>query len=51
MAGETVITLEGTTLEDEAWSSQDHLGEVVVVNVWGSWCAPCQAEAADLQAA
>ena len=29
---ETVITLEGTTLEDEAWSSQDHLGEVVVVN-------------------
>ena len=46
---ETVITLEGTTLEDEAWSSQDHLGEVVVVNVWGSWCGPCVEEAPDLE--
>ncbi|MGH3329242.1 MAG: TlpA family protein disulfide reductase [Streptomycetales bacterium] len=24
-------------------------GHVVVVNVWGSWCAPCRAEAPDLQ--
>ena len=46
---ETVITLEGTTLEDEAWSSQAHLGEVVVVNVWGSWCGPCVEEAPDLE--
>ncbi|ANS79358.1 Thiol:disulfide oxidoreductase related to ResA [Serinicoccus hydrothermalis] len=46
---ETVITLEGTTLEEKAWSSQDHLGEVVVVNVWGSWCGPCIAEAPDLE--
>ncbi len=46
---ETVITLDGTTLEDEAWSSQDHLGEVVVVNVWGSWCGPCIQETPDLE--
>lgn len=46
---ETVITLEGTTLEDEAWSSADHLGEVVVVNVWGSWCGPCIEETPDLE--
>jgi thiol-disulfide isomerase/thioredoxin len=46
---DTVITLEGTTLEDEAWSSQDHLGEVVVVNVWGSWCGPCIEETPDLE--
>ncbi|OLT37774.1 redoxin, partial [Kytococcus sp. CUA-901] len=46
---ETVITLEGTTLEEEAWSSQDHLGEVVVINVWGSWCGPCIEETPDLE--
>lgn len=46
---DTVITLEGTTLEDEAWSSQDHLGQVVVVNVWGSWCGPCIEETPDLE--
>lgn len=46
---DTVITLEGTTLEEEPWSSADHAGEVVVINVWGSWCGPCVAEAPDLE--
>lgn len=27
----------------------DFLGEVVVLNVWGSWCGPCRAEMPDLQ--
>ncbi|GAA1174790.1 TlpA disulfide reductase family protein [Ornithinimicrobium humiphilum] len=45
----TVLTLEGTTLEDEPWSSTDHLGEVVVINVWGSWCGPCIQETPDLE--
>lgn len=26
-------------------------GEVIVLNVWASWCAPCRAEAPDLAAA
>lgn len=44
----TVIQLSGTTLENDPWDSQEHRGEVVVVNVWGSWCGPCDAEAPDL---
>lgn len=48
---EIQVDLAGTTLEGEQWSSTDHRGEVVVINVWGSWCGPCKAEAPDLQAA
>ena len=43
------VVLAGTTLTGDAWSSVDHRGQVVVVNVWGSWCPPCVSEAADLQ--
>jgi thiol-disulfide isomerase/thioredoxin len=30
-------------------SSQDVPGQVVVLNVWGSWCGPCRTEAPDLE--
>ena len=36
-------------LDGTAWDSASARGEVLVVNVWGSWCAPCVAEAPDLQ--
>ena len=41
--------LSGTTLAGDPFVLSDHLGEVVVLNVWASWCAPCRAEAQDLQ--
>ena len=44
-------TVSGTTLEDQPISTADYRGKVVVVNVWGSWCAPCRAEAPALQQA
>lgn len=37
--------LAGTDLEGEPLSTDDFAGTVMVVNVWGSWCAPCRAEA------
>ncbi len=41
--------LIGPTLEGGTFRLADHLGEVVVLNVWASWCAPCRAEAPELQ--
>ncbi|MCP9210174.1 TlpA family protein disulfide reductase [Streptomyces cucumeris] len=40
--------LSGTTLEDEQLDVADLKGKIVVLNVWGSWCAPCRAEAPNL---
>jgi peroxiredoxin len=37
--------LAGTTLDGETFRLSDHRGDVVVLNVWASWCAPCRAEA------
>jgi thiol-disulfide isomerase/thioredoxin len=44
----TAPQLEGRTLTGETFRLADHLGEVVVLNVWASWCAPCRAEAPTL---
>ena len=38
-------TVSGTTLRGHKVSLADYRGKVVVVNVWGSWCPPCRAEA------
>ncbi|MGH3812741.1 MAG: TlpA family protein disulfide reductase [Pseudonocardiaceae bacterium] len=40
--------LAGSTLEGERLSLAQFRGTVVVVTVWGSWCAPCRDEAPDL---
>ena len=37
--------ITGTTLDGKPWSSTSAQGRVLVYNVWGSWCAPCQKEA------
>lgn len=39
----------GTTLDGSTFVLADHRGEVVALNVWASWCAPCRAEAPALQ--
>lgn len=36
--------------EEEEFDLGSALGDVVVLNVWGSWCPPCRKEAPDLQA-
>jgi thiol-disulfide isomerase/thioredoxin len=45
------VALAGTTLDNQQWSSKDVLGKVAVINVWASWCPPCQSEAPELRKA
>jgi thiol-disulfide isomerase/thioredoxin len=36
---------------EQMLTSRGYPGKVVVINVWGSWCAPCRSEAPQLEAA
>ncbi|MFG1900284.1 TlpA family protein disulfide reductase [Micromonospora carbonacea] len=42
--------LTGELLTGGSYDIAKDLGQVVVVNFWGSWCPPCRAEADDLEA-
>ncbi|MEU6021073.1 TlpA disulfide reductase family protein [Micromonospora sp. NPDC047134] len=41
--------ISGELLKGGSYDVADQRGQVVVVNFWGSWCAPCRAEAEDLE--
>ncbi|MBZ4321154.1 TlpA family protein disulfide reductase [Streptomyces huiliensis] len=41
--------LSGKTLQGEELNATEKFkGKIIVFNVWGSWCAPCRAEAKNL---
>jgi peroxiredoxin len=46
---DVTLTVKGKSLTGAPLSSADYRGKVVVINTYGSWCPPCNAEAADLQ--
>jgi thiol-disulfide isomerase/thioredoxin len=37
--------ITGRLLDGGSYDGREHRGEVVVYNVWGSWCVPCREEA------
>ena len=49
----TVEDFTGTSVTDASTTIKlsDYAGQVMVLNVWGSWCGPCRGEAKDLDVA
>lgn len=49
--GEAAPEFSLTTFDGKEITSEDTRGKVVLLNIWASWCKPCEQEAAALQAA
>lgn len=45
---DTAPDLSGKTIDGEQLDLSAYKGKIIVLNVWGSWCAPCRAEAPNL---
>ncbi|MEV1064322.1 TlpA disulfide reductase family protein [Streptomyces sp. NPDC050263] len=44
-----VPDLSGETIDGKQLDVSAYKGKIVVLNVWGSWCSPCRAEAPGFQ--
>jgi thiol-disulfide isomerase/thioredoxin len=45
----TAPDISGTTLQGAHFALSQDAGDIVVLNVWGSWCSPCREEAPALE--
>ena len=47
--GDPAPAFDLTQIDGEVFHLSDHLGKVVFLNVWATWCPPCVAEIPDIQ--
>ena len=50
LAGPPAPAFHGRTLDGEPFELAGLRGQVVLLNVWATWCEPCRAEMPELQA-
>lgn len=43
-------TFSGELLDESPFDSASLIGDIAVINFWGSWCGPCRLEMPDFQA-
>lgn len=43
------IELNAKYLDGKSWNLKDFRGNVLILNTWGPWCAPCRTEVPQLQ--
>lgn len=48
-ARQSAPTFSGELLDGTAFESSSLTGDIVVLNFWGSWCAPCRVESPEFQ--
>ncbi len=48
--GTVAPAFTGTTVDGKPIALRDYAGKPVVLNFWGSWCAPCRTEQPGLEA-
>lgn len=44
LIGQPLPAISGTTLDGDTFSSASLLGKPALINVWASWCTPCETE-------
>ncbi|MEY4347879.1 MAG: hypothetical protein RIS43_298 [Actinomycetota bacterium] len=47
--GEPVELIANEIKSNNPWKLSEHRGDVVLLNAWGPWCAPCRKELPELQ--
>ena len=48
---ETTKLVTATTLAGDTVALEDYRGQVILLNIWATWCAPCRIEMPELQSA